>query len=138
MGHDTEQVTASAVMERLRDGEQVRVVGLDAGAVAVAVNLDQHVVDHVLRSSRVGNRVCRFRQIQNDLNVCTLPIQIRHPGEFLWRDADRIENVPNAVLRKVLGFFQRRDGYARILIADHQPGDIDGFGGFEMWPQGNV
>ena len=93
MRHHAPQLRA-ALVQGAADLEQHRVLGLDAGAMAVGVDLDQTSKACAVRAAEGGDRLRRRDAVGDELQVAAARGAAPAPAASLSRrDADRIEDV---------------------------------------------
>ena len=107
--HHAHQARAT-FMQHAADADEHRVVGLDAGAVAVAVDLDHHVEHGVAAGG--GHGMCRIDGIHQHREEAAFGAQGLHLHQLARRDAHGVEDVVKACSEELLGFFQGRDSDA--------------------------
>jgi len=97
MCHHAAQFTAAAG-ERAADFEQGRVVGHDAGAVAVAIDFDHHR-NAVGAGARVRGNGARGVEVVEDESELRAALAQVVMCPVVWRHADGIEDVVDAWAR---------------------------------------
>ena len=114
MRHHPAQFAAAG--ECARDRQQRRGVGLHAGAVAVAVDLD-HGRDAL---PAFGNVPGGIEAVDGDDQVAAACAQRLHRVELVRGQADRVEDVAEAVREAGFGLGQRRHGDRRAFAGGHR------------------
>ena len=137
MGHHALERRA-AVMQHAGDVDQLRVVGLDAGAVAVAVDLDHHVEGVAFRLSSGDDRGCRRHRVHQDRQGASPATQGQRPVELLRRDAHRVQHVGEARREELLGFLQRRHGNPAGAGVPLPSSDLDALRGLDVRTQADA
>ncbi|MGY3584202.1 hypothetical protein ACVIF9_002879 [Bradyrhizobium sp. USDA 4350] len=121
MRHDAAQLGA-ALMQRAADLDQQRVARTDPGAMAVAIDLDQHGNAVVRPARHRGDGGGLLEAVEHHRQVHALPPQRRDAIELLRRDADGIEDVLDACRGKQLGLLQGRDRRRAAWAVHHGAG----------------
>ncbi|MNT00799.1 hypothetical protein D3C72_1352430 [compost metagenome] len=112
------------------DVEQRRVCRLDARAVAVGIDLDQH--RHVERALATpgGERVGGLDVVQQQGERCAAPHEVFDMRQLGRDDAHRVQDVTPAVVEEIAGFLQGGygDGRTRCANAGRDVGGLVGLG----------
>ena len=108
VSHDAVQGTHGA--QRLADLQQQRGVGVNARAMAVAVDLDEYRQRPTVVPYGGGHRFGSCQRVDDNLNPAAALLQRHDLGQAVRRDADRIQNVLEACLKKGHGLLEGGDG----------------------------
>jgi hypothetical protein len=130
MGQDAGAGTAEAP----GDVEQGGAVGGDAATALATIDLDQRARRRGVGGDGGGDGGV----IGDDHDVGAAGVQLRHRIELLWRDADRVQDVAEAVAGEVLGFGEGGDGdaaRARERRVQGQAGDVHRLGRLHVRPE---
>jgi hypothetical protein len=131
MGHHP----GEARPEALADGDQQRVVGRNTRAMAVTVDLDQRLDWHGLALGERPNGVGGLECVEDDPQRAAGAHQVGYFGQFHRRDADRVENVGDAVREEITRLGERRDGDRKFRARGEHAENVDRFGGLDVRAQ---
>ncbi|KAG0778981.1 hypothetical protein G6F22_010905 [Rhizopus arrhizus] len=134
MRHDAAQ--AACGMQHTGDGEKMLVITrLHAGAVAVAIDLDQRGHGAALGRGTIGDRLGGFDAVDDHGQVHALAAQGEHAVQLGRRHADGIQQIGDAGRGELFGFLQRGHGGRALGARHHAAGHVDRFRRFKMRPQ---
>lgn len=124
-----------ALVQDPADRHHEGVVGQEARAVAVGVDLDQGR-NGVARSAGGGSDgLGLLRRVHQDGEVAPGRADRQHARELLRRDADGVEDVPHAGRREHLRLPQRGDGGGAAATGKHAPRDVHRLRRLEVRPE---
>ena len=90
------------------DLEQGRGIGLDARTVTIRIDLHQHLEPRAPRLPAVSQQSRGFHAVQDQRQPHVAGLQRRNVIELVRCDADRIQDVLDAMVGEVVRFQQRR------------------------------
>ena len=125
----------ATVPQDATDGGDGSIIGLQAAAMPVRVDLDQRR-DRVAGGARGGDDGLRLlHRVEQHREVGAGRAQFDHPGQLRRRDADGVGDVAHAGGGEDLRLPERRHGRRPDAVAQHAPGDVDRFDGLEVGPE---
>ena len=130
MGHHAGQAAAQTGGEF----EQEVAVGMHPAALLAAVDFDQGAWRRRLAGDRAGHR----RVVGDHDDLRAGGVQLAHLLQLLRRDADRVEDVRDAVAEKIFRLGQGGDGDAAWLAGERQARDLDRLGGLHVRAQRHI
>jgi hypothetical protein len=122
----------AAFVQRARHLEQRVFFGPDAGAMAVGVDLDQHLEHLAVRAAEGGDGPCRLGAVRDDGQRAAAPAQFHRVRQPVRRHADGVEDVGEAVRKELLGLLQRGHGDALRARVALCIGHVDALGGLHV------
>jgi hypothetical protein len=120
------------------DVDQQWVIGPDAGAMTVTVNLDQ---DLDWNGFGFGERMNGFRGFGGVEDDAQLASRTDQPGDFrqLHRcDSDCVEDVPHAMVEKIARLDERGDRDRHVRAASQHPQHVDRLRSLDVGAQGDA
>ncbi len=135
MGHDPAQGRPT-VHQEASDADQGRIVGPKAGAMAVAVNLQQHG-DRVARRGG-DHRLGLGHRVEDHRQVTAGGVQRSDAVEPLGRDPDGVEDVAHPGREKFLGLLQGRDRRRTMAVRELAPRHLHRLGGLHVRSQHHI
>jgi hypothetical protein len=108
-----------------------RIVWPDAGAALAGIHLDQRARRRRMRGDGAGG----IGIVGQHYDRGTALVQLGDLIELLRRDADRIQDVGDAVRGEIFGFRQGGDGDAAGLADQRQAGHVDRLRGLHVRAQ---
>ncbi len=119
MGHHTPKLGARGGVQDPADlDNSVQVVRRDARAPAVRVDLDQHRERRPEGLRLPGRDLGHLGAVEDEGELGSAPLQRRGVRQLRRHDADRVEDVGEAVIEEIFGFPERRDGDPARLPRD--------------------
>lgn len=97
----------SFAFDRTGNFNKIIRVGLNTGAMAVAVDFNQHRARNFLLIAVLTEHNGRLDIIENNLYIAARTSERKHAIKFPKADADRVNEIINAVREKILCFSKR-------------------------------
>ena len=135
MGHDPGEGGAAVLQHAADRDETAGIAGLNARAVAIAVDLDQHRKPVAGGARRGGDGLRAVEVVEEDRQIGAAAAQIEHMIELVGRDADGVQDVLEAVADEILGFLEGRYRDRPRAALGHDAGHLDALGRLEVRAQ---
>ena len=126
MRHDASDL-ASRLCEHPGHVQQLGGFGLDATAMVVRINFDQHLESHAMITPVGRDGTCGLHAVGQDLQVASLLHQTERLTQLARGHADCIQDVFDACGKKLLRFLQCRYGDPLRAGVDLRTGHFEAF-----------
>lgn len=130
-------VEASGLVQDAADVDEFRGVGVEAAAVAVAVDLYLRRDGETGFAGSVGDEGGLFAAVEQDAQGDAAAQEGDDAGQLVRVDADGVRDVGVAAVGERLGLGEGGDGDRAGGVVVHQGGDVEALGRLHVRPQGD-